>query len=182
MPAMTLRRILAALATLAAAAAVLVLVLPASSGSGGLAPGAIADVVALIHHDQQGIVLAHQAEAQSPDGPTRIRATALADDFDRQARALSAVLDAHRVPIRNRLVDTTHLDVGDQKAMGCDLVPKDAVSNLAATAPVDFDARFTLLMGRHLVGGIRMAAAVDNGDGLTSGQRVAIQRPQRTLA
>jgi Domain of unknown function (DUF305) len=180
---MAMRPLLATLVVAAVTAGIVaVRVLPASSGSDGLSPGVVADVVALIHHDQQGIVLAHQAEAQSPDDPTRIRATGLADGFALQARALTTVLDAHRVPIRSRLVDTTHLDVGDPNAMGCDLMPNDAVSNLAASAPVDFDARFTLLMGRHLVGGIRMAAAVHDSGGLTPGQLAAVQRPQRTLA
>jgi hypothetical protein len=139
-------------------------VVPAGSGSDRLGSREVGDVVALLHHDQQGIVLAHQAEAQSPAASTRRRAASLADDFREQARVVAAVLDAHAVPIHDRVVDTTRLDVADTPTVGCDLMPDDAVSRLAATAPEDFDARFSKLMDRHLVGGVAMAAAVVDAD------------------
>jgi hypothetical protein len=157
-------------------------VLPASSGSDRYRPSAVAHVVALLHHDQQGIVLAHQAQAQSPSTPTRARAAALAASFRRQARALAAVLDAHDVPMRQRLVDTTRLEVADENAVGCDLMPDDALSRLAAAAPVDFDERFAELMDQHLVGGTRMSDSVLDGSGLSADQRAAVRRPQQALA
>ena len=157
-------------------------VLPASSGSDRFTARDVAGVVALLHHDQQGIVLAHQAEAQSPLASTRDRAASLAGDFQWQARALTGVLNAHRVPTDQRLVDTTRLDIVDAGAVGCDLMPKDAVSNLAATAPIDFDATFTTLMGRHLVGGLHMAATVLDGPRLDASQRAAVRASQRALA
>jgi len=135
-------------------------VVPASSESDRLAPHEVADVVALLHHDQQGITLAHQAAAQSPAASTRRRSSALAGRFQVQARALTAALDAHHVPTRERLVDTARVDVVDESAVGCDLMPSDAVSRLAATPPDEFDAQFSSLMGRHLAGGRAMAAAV----------------------
>ena len=180
---MTLRPLLATLVVAAATVGlVAACVLPASSGPDGLTPHEVVDVVALIHHDQQGLVLAHQAEAQSPTAATRTRAVTLADNFERQARALTAVLDAHRVPVRRRLVDTTRLGIADPTAVGCDLMPKDSVSDLAASAPATFDATFTTLMGRHLVGGIRMAGAVRGAADLTPTQREAVERPQRELS
>ncbi len=178
---MTRRPILATVVFAAAALGFVVCVRPAASGSDGLAPREIADVVALIHHDQQGIVLAHQAEAQSPTATTREYAAALAAHFDDQTRVLNKVLDVHRVPVRRRLVDTTRLHIAAPDAVACDLMPKDSVSGLAATAPGAFDATFTTLMGRHLVGGIRMAAAVDGATDLTPRQRTAVQRLQQEL-
>lgn len=179
---MTGRVLFAALAVVTATVGIAAgRVLPPSSGAHGFEAHQVADVVALLHHDQQGIVLAHQAEAQSPLDSTRARAGVLAAGFEHQARALTAVLDAHRVPTRSRLVDTTHLDGGDPNAVGCDLMPKDAVSDLAAAAVVDFDAKFATLMGRHLVGGVGMADTVLDRGRLTAGQRAAVQAPQRTL-
>ena len=177
------RPLLAALVVTAATVGIVaVSVLPASSGPDGFPSRATVDIVALIHHDQQGIVLAHQAAAQSPTAATRTHAESLAERFAAQADALTAVLDAHRVPIGHRLVDTTRLDVGNPDAVGCDLMPKDAVSDLAASAPATFDSTFTTLMGRHLVGGIRMAAAVHDTGILTASQLRAVERPQRDLS
>jgi hypothetical protein len=155
---------------------------PTAVGAGRLGPRGVADVVALLHHDQQGIVLAHQAAAQSPSAATRNHADGLADRFQRQAAALTGVLDASRVPMRQRLVDTTRLAVTDATAVGCDLMPDDAVSQLAATPPAAFDARFSTLMRRHLVGGIRMAASVVANDALDGPSRTTIQRAQEHLS
>ncbi len=179
---MTARSLVAALAAVALTVGIAAWrVLPAASGSDGLATGEVAAAVALLHHDQQGIVLAHQAEAQNPLPSTRARAVVLADGFTRQAAALTAVLDAHRVPVGARLVDTTRPHVDDGGAVGCDLMPKDAVSDLAGAPPVEFDAKFTTLMGRHLVGGIPMVASVLGGTGLSPSQRHAVRAPQGVL-
>ena len=157
-------------------------VLPAASGSDRLGSRAIADIVALRHHDQQGVVLAHQAEAQSPDPTTRARADALASQFRRQALALTRVLDAARVPTRQRLVDTTALEVADADAVGCDLMPDDGASRLAAATPEAFDARFSTLMRRHLVGGARMAVPVLADDRLDAAHRADIRAAQARLS
>ncbi|MGZ8751583.1 MAG: DUF305 domain-containing protein [Acidimicrobiia bacterium] len=154
---------------------------PASSGPDRLGTREITDIVDLLHHDQQGIVLAHQAEAQSSLTSTRHRAESLADGFQRQARALTAVLDAHEVPIGERLVDTTRLDIADENTVGCDLMPGDAVSNLAATTPAEFDARFSTLMERHLVGGVRMAATVLDRAELSAKHEAAVRGSQEPL-
>ena len=156
--------------------------LPAASGPDGLGAGEVADIVALIHHDQQGIVLAHQAEAQSPTASTRDRADALAHSFQQQAATLTRALDVSRVPPRQRLIDTTRLAVADAGAVGCDLMPGDAVSRLAATAPAGFDARFSDLMGRHLVGGVAMAASVLSSEGLRGSERAGIRAEQERLS
>jgi hypothetical protein len=156
--------------------------LPAASESDRLGPRAIADVVALRHHDQQGVVLAHQAAAQSPDPATRARAVALASQFRRQELALTRVLDQARVPPRRRLVDTTALEVADADAVGCDLMPDDAVSRLAATPPEAFDARFSTLMRRHLVGGARMATSVLANDRLGRAHRAHLRAAQTRLS
>ena len=179
---MTSRPLVAAFAAVAVTVGITAWrVLPAASGSDDLATGEVAAVVALLHHDEQGIVLAHQAEAQSPLPSTQARATVLADGFGRQAAALTAVLDAHRVPVGARLVDTTRGHVDGGGATGCDLMPKDAVSDLAAAPPVEFDAKFTTLLGRHLVGGIPMVASVLGGSGLSASQQRAVRAPQGLL-
>jgi uncharacterized protein (DUF305 family) len=158
------------------------LVVPASSEADRLGGWEIAAIVALIHHDQQGIVLANQAAAQSPTPSTRSRAGALADSFRRQAVALTGILDASRVPIRRRLVDTTRLEVDDAGAVGCDLMPDDAVSKLAAAAPAEFDARFATLMRRHLVGGSGMARSMLESGILGEDARAAIHTTQDRLS
>jgi uncharacterized protein (DUF305 family) len=155
---------------------------PANSEPDRLGRREIAAIVALVHHDQQGVVLAHQAEAQSPSAATRARAGSLARTFRRQSAALTGALDRSRVPTRQRLVDTTRLEIADSGAVGCDLMPDDAVSRLAAATPGEFDATFETLMGRHLVGGVGMARPVLGSDALGRGARGVLRTTQARLS
>ncbi len=180
---MSARSIGIAIAVVAATVAIVAWqVLPAASSSDRLDPAVISEIVALRHHDQQGVVLAHQAEAQSPGASTRDRADVLAMQFRRQAQVLTRVLDAARVPARQRLVDTTALEVADDSAVGCDLMPDDLVSRLAAAAPADFDATFSRFMERHLVGGAGMAEPVLRSDRLGAAHRADIRATQARLS
>jgi hypothetical protein len=156
----------------------------ATSGTTGLAAPARTEIVRLLHHDQQGIVLAHQAEAQSTSQATRTRAAMLAADHRRQADTLTRLLDRRRVPDRRRLLAPSAARADRDAAvpaMACDLMPDDAVSRLAAAPAAAFEAEFTSLMERHLVGGALMARRALALGELSPADRAAVRASQARL-
>jgi hypothetical protein len=141
----------------------------------------VAIAVAVIHHDQQGVVLADQAAAQSTDAGLRDRARRRADAYRRHHAAVAAVLDRAGVPPGDRLSGGDRVARSRRAELGCDLMPGDAVSRLAALAPDAFDARYRRLMRRHRAAGRALEHRLVGSELLTGADRATLATLERGL-
>jgi uncharacterized protein (DUF305 family) len=116
----------------------------------------IGAVIRLWVHDEQGVALAHQAQAQSGSPEIRSLAGRIAVAHQAEADMLGARLDAAAVPVADRF-DVAAVGERPASAFRCDVAPDDEVAVLADADGPRFDHLFRSLILRHLAGGDALA-------------------------
>jgi hypothetical protein len=150
------------------------------SGSTGPDAEAVQLVAQLEHHDERGVVIANQAAAQSPSPELREAAAELAERQRQRAEWLDALLDDWAVPAAERReLDPADVPTAAESAAlaSCTLIKDpDAVSKLANTPAVQFDAEYDRLASDQLSSAVRLVDEIAASGALSSDEQAQLEQ------